>query len=141
MGCTPSRTSPPTSPTVSQLANLNNNSVKDADNARALITSPVRRMPPPLPSASTRSRPRLPSVVEEQSNNCQKVDMCSRRPLTTEERHLNFRVDSSSDSEDSASTHTQPDSAAAEAVKPCVKDGHLFEDPEFPAGLSALYYR
>ena len=137
MGCTPSRTSPPTSPTVSQLGNLNNNSVKD-DNARALITSPVRRMPPPLPSASTRSRPRLPSVVEE-SNACQK-DMCSRRPLTTEERHLNFRVDSS-DSEDSASTHTQSDSAVADTAKPSVKDGQLFEDPEFPAGLSALYYR
>ena len=68
MGCTPSTASnasatPPDKLSNASLpiANINNNNksspaedVKTDQSARALITSPVRRMPPPLPSASTR---------------------------------------------------------------------------------------
>ena len=106
--------------------------VKDTS-VSALITSPVRKMPPPLPSASTRSRPRLASVVEENQENsphkklsrdmslkrCTLVtnpsvhgyghcEFCivlvtfeklhnihpwTCRPLTTEERNFNIRID------------------------------------------------
>ena len=100
----------------------------------------------------TRSRPRLASLAEDNFEEetilmqQQRRDLCSKRPQTTEERTLNIPIEYESSDDDKASeggssadTHSR--NSATDLAIASLKPGQLFEDPEFPTGPTALFFR
>ena len=70
-------------------------------------------------------------------------DMCMKRPLTREERTLNIKWDDEAAIaiEDHSSTPRVPEGTCILTIVSNLNEGELFEDPEFPVGTSALFYR
>ena len=73
-------------------------------------------------------------------------DLCSKRPQTTEERTFNIPIEYESSDDDKASegggsadTHSR--NSATDLAIASLEPGQLFEDPEFPTGPTALFFR
>ena len=129
---------------------------------RKLISSPVKKGAPFLPSASTVRR--LPSVVESPRNEetVNKLnhlnshvpmitDSCLKRKLTKEEEDLNIQNCDNNEIDDIDTNETNdaienvfsPNNLNAKELKIIenLKEGELFEDPNFPAVSKSLFYR
>ena len=136
-----------------------------------MISSPVKRGAPFLPSASTVRK--LPSVVEAQNDNdgeeCATdrgeseiikknhhvpiTDSCMKRKLTREEENLNIEscdnvieicnTTGANPSTENRKSLTSLNDANNKLLE-IIKNlgkGELFEDPDFPAKPESLFYR